>query len=204
MSLAQGDGMVMLEALRRDAAQYVPLGGWHRNLGFWIGATYRFGTWARALPRPVGLPLRAVHRLLRLPWSVLLHVRLDADHIGPGLCLIHPHSVMVSGGTVIGRDCLIFHEVTLGTNVDVDRGPTIGDGVKVFVGARVLGPITIGHGARIGANCVVTQSVAPMTVVAAAQVRQARRPTPDAPAGASDQPAAAAHSDDERPRETSR
>lgn len=165
----------MLEALRRDAERYEALGGWVRNLGFWIGATYRFGVWARGLPRPLRLPLRLVHGALRLPWTMLLHVRLDADRIEPGLCLIHPHSIMVAGGSVIGRDCLIFHEVTLGTNLGASSGPTIGDGVDLYVGARVLGPVTVGDGSVVGANCVVTQEVPPGSVVAPAPVRAAPR-----------------------------
>lgn len=165
----------MLEALRRDAERYAALGGWYRSLGFWVGATYRFGEWARGLPRPVGFPLRILHRALRLPWTTLLHVRLDADRIGPGLCLIHPHCVMVARGSVIGRDCLIFHEVTLGTNVAASSGPTIGDGVDLYVGARVLGPVSIGSRSMVGANCVVTQDVPAGTVVAPAHARTAKR-----------------------------
>ena len=173
MSVAAGEDI--LEALRRDRERYAVLGGWYRNLGFWVGATYRFGEWARALPRPLGLPLRLLHRALRLPWTALLHVRLDADRIGPGLCLIHPHCIMVARGTVIGRDCLVFHEVTLGTNIGVQRGPVIGNGVDLYVGARVLGPVSVGDRAMVGANCVVTQDVPPGAVVAPAPARTAQR-----------------------------
>jgi serine O-acetyltransferase len=165
----------MLEALRRDAARYSELGGWYRNLGFWVVATYRFGAWARGLPRPLGLPFRALHAVLRLPWAALLHVKLDAERIGPGFCLIHPHCVLTAAGTVIGHDCLIFHEVTLGTNIGVPGAPIIGDGVDLYVGARVLGNVSIGSGSIVGANCVVTQDVAPGSVVAPSPARAARR-----------------------------
>ncbi len=173
VSVAAGEDI--LEALRRDRERYAVLGGWYRNLGFWVGATYRFGEWARALPRPLGLPLRLLHRAAASSLDRLLHVRLDADRIGPGLCLIHPHCIMVAGGTVIGRDCLVFHEVTLGTNVARARGPVIGDGVDLYVGARVLGPVSIGDRAMVGANCVVTQDVPPGSVVAPAPARTAPR-----------------------------
>jgi serine O-acetyltransferase len=165
----------MLEALRRDSERYAALGGWYRNLGFWVGATYRLGDWARGFPRPLGFPLRILHWALRLPWTTLLHVRLDADRIGPGLCLIHPHCIMVARGTVIGRDCLVFHEVTLGTNVGSVGGPVIGDGVDLYAGARVLGPVSVGNRSMVGANCVVTQDVPPGTVVAPAPARAAPR-----------------------------
>ncbi len=176
MSVAQTEDI--LEALRRDRERYAALGGWYRNLGFWIGATYRFGAWARGLPVPLSIPLRILHKALRLPWTTFLHVKLDADRIGPGLCLIHPHSIMVARGTVIGRDCLIFHEVTLGTNLGSSSGPTIGDGVDLYVGARILGPISVGDRAMIGANCVVTQNVLPGAVIAPAPVRAALRSAP--------------------------
>lgn len=166
----------MLEALRRDARRYSTLGGWYRNLGFWVVATYRFGSWARGLPRPLGLPFRVLHAVLRLPWVTLLHVKLDAERIGPGFCLIHPHCVLTAAGTVIGCDCLIFHEVTLGTNIDVSGAPVIGDGVDLYVGARVLGPVSVGNGSMVGANCVVTQDVPPGTVVAPPLARAVRRP----------------------------
>ncbi len=166
----------MFEVLRRDCERYASLGGWYRNLGFWVGATYRFGAWARTLPRPLGFPLRVIHATVRLPWVVLLHVKLDAERIGPGFILIHPHCVLMAAGTVIGRDCLVFHEVTLGTNVEAQGAPVIGDGVDLYVGARVLGPVTVGSGSIVGANCVVTQDVPPGSVVAPSPVRAARRP----------------------------
>lgn len=166
----------MFEALRRDCERYAALGGWYRNLGFWVGATYRFGAWARGLPRPVGFPLRILHAALRLPWALLLHVKLDAERIGPGLCLIHPHCVLTAAGTVIGSDCLIFHEVTLGTNIEAAGAPVIGDGVDLYVGARVLGPVSIGSGSRVGANCVVTRDVPPGTMVAPPPARAVRLP----------------------------
>ncbi len=162
--------------LRRDAARYERLGGWYRRLGFWIGATYRVGVWAHALPNPL---LRVVpvtlYRIVRVPWHLFLQVDLSPDaRIGPGLCLIHPNNIMVPGGVQIGEDCLLFHDVTLGTG-PVPGLPKIGDGVDVYVGARVLGGVRIGNRSIVGANCVVTRSVPPDSAILPTPTRILRR-----------------------------
>jgi serine O-acetyltransferase len=75
------------------------------------------------------------------------------------------HGFTVIGETAeIGDDVTIYQNVTLGgTNPDAGVGgkrhPTIGDGVIVGAGAQVLGPITVGRRARVGANAVVTKDV---------------------------------------------
>jgi serine O-acetyltransferase len=68
---------------------------------------------------------------------------------------------------VIGDDCIIFHGVTLGgIKFDpVKRHPTVGNKVMIGTGAKVLGPIILGDGCRIGANAVVTKDVDPGVVV---------------------------------------
>jgi serine O-acetyltransferase len=156
----------MFEILRRDQARYVELGGWWKNLGFWVGATYRLGSWAHGLRNPLlRIPILIVYRLLRIPWRLVLNVEIPAGaRIGPGLCLIHPSNILVGAPVVIGEDCLIFHEVTLGTG-PVPGCPVIGNRVDVYVGARVLGGITVGDGTMVGANCVVTRNVPPESVV---------------------------------------
>lgn len=163
----------MFEALRRDKERYAD--GWYRSLGFWVVATYRFGEWARGLPLPLRKPLRALYLIARLPWTLFLHVTIDAVGIGPGLCLIHPHCIIIGTGVKIGRDCLVFHEVTIGTNVGADGVPTIGDGVDLYAGARVLGPVAVGEGSMIGANCVITRDVPPHSVVLPSPVRAVKR-----------------------------
>ncbi len=165
-----------LAALRRDRERYAELGGWARNTGYWIGATYRLGAWARAIDsRVLRIPLLVVHRLLELPWKFFLNVDIQAASIGPGLCLIHPRNVWIAGGTILGGDCLVFHEVTFGTNAFIQGKPRLGDRVDVYVGARVLGRVTIGDDAMIGANCVVTRDVPAGHAVFPARTVQAPR-----------------------------
>lgn len=161
----------MVDELRRDSVRYANLGGWARHTGFWVVATHRFGGWARSLRNPLlRFPLLALHRVASLPWRLLLNVTIHTDLVGPGLCLIHPRNILIGPGVEIGEDCLIFHEVTIATGPTPGR-PKIGRGVDVYVGARVLGGVTVGDGSMIGANCVVTRSVPPNSVVVAAPSR---------------------------------
>lgn len=161
----------MFDNLRRDSARYASLGGWLTHAGFWIGAVYRFGMWAHYLPTPfLRIPAVIVYRLVKMP-LVVFNVHLWAGRsgakIGPGLCLIHPTNVKIGRQVEIGEDCLIFNDVTLGTGA-LDGRPKLGNGVDVYVGARVLGGVNIGDGVMIGANCVVTRDVPANSVVLSA------------------------------------
>jgi serine O-acetyltransferase len=183
----------MFEVLRRDAARYAGLGGWYSNLGFWAGATYRLGSFAHSVrSRIFRIPLTALYYLLRIPWRIFFNVQICASaRIGPGLCLIHPNNVLIASAD-LGENCLIFHEVTIATNVAPPGLPKIGNDVDIYTGARVLGGIVVGDGAKIGANCVVSSNVcagsvvvtAPNRVVPASLVAVfSRRPqAPEAPA----------------------
>lgn len=83
--------------------------------------------------------------------------------IGPGLVL--PHTVgTVLGAKEIGSSVTIYHQVTIGAKImDIDCSPhlrpVIGDSVVIGSGAKILGPVSIGDFAVIGANAVVTKSV---------------------------------------------
>lgn len=77
-----------------------------------------------------------------------------------------PHSlfgVFISDLAVIGKNCVIFHHVTIGSNTLQDSkgqgAPIIGDNCYIGVGAKIIGNIRIGNNVRIGANCVVTQDI---------------------------------------------
>ena len=82
--------------------------------------------------------------------------------IGEGLKLPHSDGVVIGGLCVLGRNCTIYQQVTLGYRGDGDPSdamPRIGDDVLIGAGAKVLGSVTIGDGARIGANAVVAIDV---------------------------------------------
>ncbi len=83
--------------------------------------------------------------------------------IGEGLFIDHGSGVVIGGTTEIGNNVTLYQGVTLGgTSLDPGkRHPTVHDDVIIGAGAKVLGPITIGKGARVGANAVVVKDVAP-------------------------------------------
>lgn len=77
-----------------------------------------------------------------------------------------PHGVcgiFISGGAVIGDNCTIYQQVTIGSNMLIDSygfgHPTIGDNCFIGAGAKIIGNIKIGNNCRIGANVVVTKDV---------------------------------------------
>ncbi len=89
----------------------------------------------------------------------------EAD-IGPGLEIFHGSGLVVGRGAVIGRGAWLFQGVTVGHSGP--GCPRIGDSVKIFAGAKVLGPITVGNESVVGANAVLTRSVPAQTKVTCA------------------------------------
>lgn len=83
--------------------------------------------------------------------------------IGRRLVIDHGMGIVIGETAQIGDDCLIYHGVTLGgTGKDQGkRHPTIGNGVLISAGAKVLGPFKVGDGARIAANAVVLKEIPP-------------------------------------------
>jgi serine O-acetyltransferase len=158
----------MFDDLKKDGPRYAGLGGWYANPGFWIGAIYRFGAWAHSLPPLARIGPWILYRVARGCVRILFNVDIWAGRrgaqIGAGLCLLHPSNVIIRSGTVIGKNCLIFHEVTLGHG-PVPGSPTIGNDVDIYVGARILGGVTVGDRSMIGPNCVITADVPPQSVI---------------------------------------
>lgn len=85
--------------------------------------------------------------------------------IGRRFFIDHGMGVVIGETAIVGDDVMLYHDVTLGARSQ-DRGkrhPTIGDRVMIGSGARVLGAVTVGDGAKIGANALVTSDVAART-----------------------------------------
>ena len=88
--------------------------------------------------------------------------------IGQRLFIDHGAGVVIGETAVIGDDVTLYHGVTLGGTSwsPGRRHPTLEDGVLVGAGAKILSPVVVGRGARVGANAVVMDNVPPgMTVV---------------------------------------
>ncbi|CAJ1504859.1 serine O-acetyltransferase [[Mycobacterium] kokjensenii] len=111
--------------------------------------------WARPALRGVA---RVLAQATRFATGVEIH---PGATIGRRFFIDHGMGVVIGETTEIGDDVMVYHGVTLGGR-SLDHGkrhPTIGNGVTVGAGAKVLGPITVGDGSAIGANAVVTQNV---------------------------------------------
>jgi serine O-acetyltransferase len=105
----------------------------------------------RLLPRVISMCSRALT-------GIEIH---PAAQIGEGLFIDHGAGVVVGETAVIGDDVTMYQGVTLGGTgfATGKRHPTVQDNVTIGSGAKLLGPITIGHGAKIGANSVVITDV---------------------------------------------
>lgn len=102
--------------------------------------------------------------LLRALYRPAATLTLEADRIGPGLFIQHGVGTIVTADT-IGSHCWINQLVTIGH--DARGRPTLGDRVRVGVGAVVLGPITLHDDVTVGANATVIHDVAPGVAVVA-------------------------------------
>jgi serine O-acetyltransferase len=113
-----------------------------------------------------GTPLlpRLISMLTRSFTGIEIH---PSARIGRGLFIDHGAGVVVGETADIGDDVTLYQGVTLGGTgfATGKRHPTVQDNVTIGSGAKLLGPITIGHGAKIGANSVVITDVPPNSTV---------------------------------------
>jgi serine O-acetyltransferase len=125
-------------------------------------------------------------RQLAKKWAVLRHrfwsVVTGADvplncKIAGGLLMPHPNGIVIHPDAEIGPNCLIFQQVTIAAT---DAGsPRIGGHVDIGAGAKVLGAVRIGEGARVGANAVVVDDVPAGCTVGGVPAKVLVRRSPD-------------------------
>jgi len=133
---------------------------------------YRYTWWLRLCAY---LRSRKLLRLFfPLAWLINHHQQIRfgigisyKTSIGPGLYIGHEGGIVVSEYAVIGRNCNLSHQVTIGVSRRGARAgvPTIGDNVYIGPGAKIFGALSIGENAAVGANCVVTRDVPASGVV---------------------------------------
>jgi len=131
--------------------------------GFHAAIFYRLGH--AAWERRWFLVGRMLSQLGRFLTGIEIH---PGAQIGKGLFIDHGMGVVIGETSILGDNVTLYHDVTLGgispaensaSQVCQKRHPTLEDGVIVGSGAQILGPITVGANARVGANSVVNKNV---------------------------------------------
>ncbi len=170
-------GAMVFKTLRADIKGYLERDPAARSAleiilcypGFHSLITYRFCNWLWR--HRLFLLGRIFSHLSRVFTGIEIH---PGARIGKRLVIDHGTGVVIGETAVIGDDVTLYHDVTLGgvaPSIDSQlqagqkRHPTLGNGVIVGSGAQILGPITVGDHARVGANSVVTKDV-PRSVTA--------------------------------------
>jgi serine O-acetyltransferase len=131
-------------------------------------AIHRFAHWLRRHRLP--LLARVVSHLNRFLTGIEIH---PGATIGRRVFIDHGMGVVIGETSVVGDDVTLYQGVTLG-GTGKEKGkrhPTIGNGVVVGVGAKVLGAVTVGDGAKIGGGAVVTRDVPPHTTAVGVPAR---------------------------------
>ena len=127
--------------------------------GFRAVAVHRFGVWRMAVqPKLLRAPLSIIYRALYRRCRNLYGIELPSSvRLGRGVIVEHQGGIVVHGETVIGDHCIIRQNCTLGIRRldSLHDAPVLGRGVQLGAGAAVLGRVTLGDGAIIGANAVV-------------------------------------------------
>lgn len=126
-------------------------------------AVYRFGVWrmgvkSKLLRAPLSVLYRMLYRRVRNVYGIELPYSAT---VGRRVIFEHQSGVVIHGAAVIGDDCVIRQNVTLGIRREdePDQAPRLSRGVSVGAGAVLLGGIDVGDGASIGANAVVVKDV---------------------------------------------
>jgi serine O-acetyltransferase len=151
----------MIENLKEDWQTYE---GDIWRQGLWVMWVYRFGQWRYGIrPALLRKPFSLLYKILRTGCQMLTGVELPCEtRVGRRLRIEHFGGIVISGDSVIGDDVVLRHGVTIGLKRTGQRGaPRIGNRVDIGAGAKILGNITIGDDAVIGANAVVLKDVPP-------------------------------------------
>ncbi|CNC78005.1 serine acetyltransferase [Yersinia pseudotuberculosis] len=146
--------------------------------GFHALQAYRIGHWLWAQDR------KALAIYLQNQVSVAFGVDIHpAATIGCGIMLDHATGIVIGETAVVENDVSILQSVTLGGTgkTSGDRHPKIREGVMIGAGAKILGNIEVGRGAKIGAGSVVLQSVPAHTTAAGVPARIVGKPESDKP-----------------------
>ena len=128
--------------------------------GLWTRRFYLLGRW--------------ISHLARFLTGIEIH---PGASIGRRVVIDHGMGVVIGETAILGDDAYLYHQVTLGTasTSKGKRHPTVGRNVILGAGAKILGDIVVGDGARVGANAVVVSDVQPGQTVVGIPARPVER-----------------------------
>ncbi len=125
---------------------------------------------------PVARLRRRIAVLRHLFWTTVTQCEIPLNgRFGGGLLLPHPNGILIHPKAELGPNCLVFQQVTIGFG-SRPGAPRLGGHVDVGAGAKILGGVTVGDHARIGANAVVVDDVPPRTTAVGVPARVITRP----------------------------
>ena len=137
-----------------------------RKIGYQLMIAYRIMRYLR--DSGLGLGAQFMSRLIRHGFSSDIH--WDAE-LEPGVVVVHGFGLAISYAAKVGSGAILYQNVTLGYGLDPETkapgAPVIEKNVHIGVGATLFGPIVVGEGTKIMANCVVNRSVPPRSIVEA-------------------------------------
>jgi serine O-acetyltransferase len=183
-------GAAMIDALQEDHAMM-------RHYDDRYAADRRGGaTLARDLVTRVGFQMIAAYRAMRfcveaeIPLAPRVASRLIRHLYGsdihwdarlePGVVVVHGMGLAISHAARVERGVILFQNVTLGMGTDpatrATGAPVVERGVHVGAGSTLFGPITVGAGSKVTANCLLRQSVPPNSLVEAPSPHVSVRP----------------------------
>lgn len=97
--------------------------------------------------------------ILRHKYMEKTGFEIGLNQCGPGLSIAHTSKVILHKNAIVGKNCRIVGDVTLGATNGSSKAPVIGDNVFISVGARIIGDVSVADNVAIAANAVVVKSI---------------------------------------------
>ncbi|MEW5929176.1 MAG: serine acetyltransferase [Gemmatimonadota bacterium] len=149
--------------------------------GFQALAVHRFGNAVLGLPRVLRAPLSVLHDVCHVFVRNVYGIELPrSTRVGRRVRISHQSGIVIHPEAVIGDDCTIRQNVTIGavSRARAGHAPVLGAGVEVGAGAVIIGRVRVGDGAHVGPNTVVMTSIPAGATVVAAAPRVLQPPAP--------------------------